>query len=154
MEQLMNKRLIATFAMALAAVPAALAAQAAPPKPKPMMMDMEHEEKSGWNELDTFHAQIAATWHPATMSNDLKPARAKATSMSEAAQAWFASSIPTPCDTKPIRDARTEVASGAKAFEQLVAKQATDAELKSALKTLHSQFEVVEKNCKPTATKP
>ncbi|MDB4917940.1 MAG: hypothetical protein JWM95_5584 [Gemmatimonadetes bacterium] len=147
---------IASLALILAAAGATLSAQAAttPPKTKPAMMDMEHEEKSGWNELDKFHAELAAGWHPAAMSGDLKPARARAATMSEAAQTWFASSIPIPCDTREIRDARTMVASESKAFEQLVAKQAPDAELKAALKTLHGHFEVVEKKCKLTAKMP
>jgi hypothetical protein len=146
----MKKSLVVTLILAAAS---SLSAQTTP-KPKTTTMDMAHEENSGWKELDAFHVLLAGSWHPAAMSNDLNPARAKAAELSKAAQTWFASTIPVPCDTKEIRDARTLVASESAALEQLVAKQATSADLKSALKTLHGHFEVVEKKCKPTAQTP
>jgi hypothetical protein len=92
---------------------------------------------------------MAATWHPVAKSNDLKPIREKAIALSDAAQTWAASTVPAPCDKKPIRDAITAVASGSKSIAQMVAKQAPDDEVKNALKALHTRFEVVEEGCKP-----
>jgi hypothetical protein len=111
---------------------------------------MEHHKQSGWKQLDGYHPLLAATWHPAA-ANDLKPARAKADSLSAAAVAWGASKVPAACDTKPIKDAIAEVVSGSAKVAQLVRENVADAEVKAALHDVHERFEVVEKGCKPDA---
>lgn len=121
-----------------------LSAQAAPTKP----MDMSHA-MSGWKELDAFHMLMMETWHPVSKSGDLKPIRAKATAMSDAAKTWAASTVPAACDTKPIRDAVAAVARDSRSLADLVAQQGADAELKTSLAKLHDTFEVVEGGCKP-----
>jgi len=108
-----------------------------------------HASSSGWKELDSFHELLAATWHPVGKSNDLKPIRAKASALSDAAQTWAASKYPKACDTKAIRDAVTTVAADSRTIAGMVAKSAGDAEVKGALKELHTRFEVVEEGCKP-----
>ena len=150
----MNKSRLAAVALIVALAPVFTASAQATQKSekaKPMM-DMGHEGKSGWKELDAFHALMAASWHPAAKSNDLKPARERAVALSEAAQAWVASATPAACDNKKIHDAMTAVASGSKAIAQTAAKQ-SDAELKTALHDLHAHFEVVEMGCHPTSKK-
>ena len=110
-----------------------------------------HAASSGWKELDAFHTLLAATWHPVSKSNDLKPIREKAVALNDAAQAWAASKYPKACDTKASRDAVTTVASDSRRIADMVAKNAGDAEVKGALKELHTRFEVVEEGCKPSA---
>ena len=107
----------------------------------------DHHASSGWKELDSFHTLMAATWHPAK-ANDLKPIRAKADSLSLAAQAWSKAKVPTACDTEPLKTAIADVVTGTAKVEQLVAKNASDADVRAALHDVHERFEVVEKGCK------
>jgi hypothetical protein len=107
-----------------------------------------HHAASGWKELDAYHELMAASWHPAK-ADDLKPARAKADSLSAAAKTWAAAKVPAACDTKPIRDAIADVVTGSAKVADLAQKNVADAELKAALHDLHERFEVVEKGCKP-----
>jgi hypothetical protein len=107
-----------------------------------------HAARSGWKELDTYHDLMAATWHPAK-ENDLKPARAKADSLSAAAKAWSESKAPAACDNKAIKDAIAAVVTGSTKVLHLVHGNAPDAELKAAMHDVHERFEVVEKGCKP-----
>lgn len=108
----------------------------------------EHHARSGWKELDAYHDVMSATWHPAK-NNDLKPIRAQADSLSASARRWSESKVPTACDTKPIKDAIADVVTGSAKVAQLVAADATDADLRAALSAVHDRFEVVEKGCKP-----
>ena len=107
-----------------------------------------HAARSGWKELDAYHDLMASTWHPA-QKDDLKPARAKADSLSAAAKAWSESKAPAACDTKVIKDAIAEVVVGTTKVLHLVHGNAADAELKAAMHDVHEKFEVVEKGCKP-----
>jgi hypothetical protein len=43
------------------------------------------------------------TWHPAKRADDVRPLRAKAGAMAEAARAWGASPVPRACDTPGTR---------------------------------------------------
>ena len=141
---------LALVALLCGAMPATASAQAATKDKDKHAMEMgDHHASSAWKELDAFHTLLAATWHPAAESNDLKPIRAKATALSEAAQAWAASKVPPSCDTKPIRDAIAAMATGSKDLATMVRKQAGNPIVKGALKALHDRFEVVEEGCKP-----
>jgi len=111
----------------------------------PKAMD-HHASSSGWKELDAFHEIMAATWHPAS-SNDLKPIRAKADSLSASAKRWAASTAPAGCDTKEIRDAITDVVTGSAKVSELVTKSADDGAVRAALHDVHERFEVVEHGC-------
>lgn len=129
---------------------AAQAAQTPPAKPHNMMDMSGHHDMnaiSGWKELDAFHALLAAAWHPAEKSNDLKPVREKATALSEAADKWAASTVPSACDTKKIRDAIKDVAAKSKDVAKLVATEAKDSEVKKALGDMHTRFEAAESGC-------
>ena len=105
---------------------------------------------SGWKEMDAFHRFMMETWHPASSGNDLRPIRAKAGAMADAARAWAAAAVPKACDTPQTRETVARVATESRALADLVARPAaTDAEIKSALKALHDRFEVVEHGCTP-----
>ena len=108
----------------------------------------DHHASSGWKELDAFHTLMAAAWHPAK-SNDLKPIRAKADSLSASALVWSKAKVPTACDTEPLRAAIADVVTGSAKVAHLVAQNATDADVRAALHDVHERFEVVEKGCKP-----
>ena len=120
----------------------------APLSAQSMEHGSDHHASSGWKELDAFHTLMAATWHPAK-SNDLKPIRSKADSLSLAAQAWSRAKVPTACDTAPLKAAIDDVVSGSAKVAQLVGSNASDAEVRAALHDVHDRFEVVEKGCKP-----
>ena len=139
--------LFSVFAAALAVATSstALAAQAKPPASKAME---HHASSTGWKELDAFHEIMAATWHAAA-SNDLKPIRAKADSLSASAKRWAASAVPAACDTKPIRDAIADVVAGSAKVSQLVTANASDADVRASLHHVHERFEVVEHGCHP-----
>lgn len=146
------KKTIASLAFAAAVLlPASAKAQAshADHGAKKEAEKDHHAMASGWKELDAFHTLMAATWHPVGKSNDFKPIREKAGALNDAAQAWNAAKVPAACDNKKNRDAIASVATGSKAIAAMVATNAADAEIKSALKELHDRFEVVEEGCKP-----
>ena len=136
------KTLVVTLSLLVGA--SSLSAQATPAK----IMDESHA-MSGWKELDSVHMLMMETWHPVQTSGDLKPIRAKATAMAEAATTWAASTVPAACDKKPIRDAVAAVARDARSLSELVATQGSDADVKKSLAGLHDTFEIVEKGCKP-----
>lgn len=135
---------ILAAALTVAASSTSLAGQASPPAAK----GMEHHASSGWKELDAFHEIMAAAWHPAR-SNDLKPIRAKADSLSASAKRWAASTVPAACDTKAIRDAIADVVAGSAKVAQLVTANASDADVRASLHDVHERFEVVEHGCHP-----
>ncbi len=137
----MTRSLLSAISLATFVAVAPLSAQS-------MDHGKDHHAESGWKELDAFHTLMAATWHPAK-SNDLKPIRARADSLSLAAQAWSKAKVPTACDTEPMKAAIADVVTGSAKVEQLAAKNASDADLRSALHDVHERFEVVEKGCKP-----
>lgn len=134
----MKITLVRLIALASVAIAAPLSAQD---------HGMDHHKSSGWKELDAFHTLLAATWHPAGVG-DYKPIRAKADSLSMAAKTWGDAKVPTACDSAPLKAAIADVVSGAAKVQQLVAKNAADAEVRAALHDVHERFEVVEKGCK------
>jgi hypothetical protein len=133
------------LAALIVAVPAALRAQAAS---KPM--EHGHDEKhapSAWKELDRYHTLMAAAWHPARDKSDLAPARAKAAEMAQAGKA-LTTSTPASCAAKTGFPAKvTALATETEKVAQMVSKQAADADLKAALKSLHDTFHGVEEGC-------
>src|SRR5688572_2220151 len=129
----MTRSLLSAISLATVVVVAPLSAQS-------MDHGKDHHAESGWKELDAFHTLMAATWHPAK-SNDLKPIRAKADSLSLAAQAWSKAKVPMACDTEPLKAAIADVVTGTAKVEQLVAKSAADTELHAALHDVHERFE-------------
>jgi hypothetical protein len=125
------------------------AAHAAHGTPTAVKKDAPHAA-GGWKEMDAFHNVMAATWHPAGQKNDLKPLRAQAGALADAARTWAAAPVPKACDTPATRRTIAGLAADSRALADLVAKPAsTDAELKTALRALHDRFETVEESCKP-----
>lgn len=147
------RALLAVAATAVA-VPSLSAQQAAPPNPAnahahgaaPAKED-DHA-KSGWKELDAYHDVMSAAWHPAK-NDSLAPARRSADALVAAAKAWAAATAPKGCEAPAVKTAIARLVPESEAVAALVARQADDATLKAALKTVHDTFHVAEDGCKP-----
>ena len=142
-------------AQAAAAKLPATAPAAAPAKPM-MDHDKMHAAEaasshgmSAWKELDAYHMLMMATWHPAKDKGDLAPYRAKAAEMTASAKLLAASTPPKGCDTPALKKAAADLAPATAAVADMVGKQASDAQLKTALGALHDKFDVLEEGCKP-----
>lgn len=112
---------------------------------------MADHARSGWKELDAYHQLMMDTWHPAKGKNDLKPFKAKANDMAAAARLLSMSTPPKGCDAPGLRKASTDLSPATADAAVLVARNASDAELKTALAALHERFEVLEKGCSAEA---
>lgn len=115
-------------------------------------MHAEHMKQQGakaaaWKELDAYHALMMATWHPAKDKNDLAPTRAQIGSMVVAAKSVAASKAPGTCSTPALTEAQAGLVGETEKVAGLVSANADDAALKSAMKSLHDKFEVLEEGC-------
>lgn len=167
-----SSRSAAALLVASALIAAPLAAQSKPPaKPKAGdtsakkmdgMAGMDHnmhmmpgkkmeEPKSGWKEMDAYHALIAATWHPAKENGDMAPIRAKAKELAASAKTLAASTPPAACNKPALKEAATKLAPESQAIAEMVAKNASNNAIKDALKLLHDHFDVLEEGCGPMA---
>ena len=165
-----TSRRAVTLIVASMLVSAPLAAQAKPPvkakaadtsaKKMDGMSGMDHnmhmmpgkkmeEPKSGWKEMDDYHALVAATWHPAKEFGDMAPIRAKAKEMAAAAKTLAASKPPAACNKPALKEAAVKLAPETQAIADMVANNASNNALKDALKVLHDHFDVLEEGCAP-----
>ena len=112
---------------------------------------MSDHAQSGWKELDAYHQLMMDTWHPAKGKNDMKPFKARANDMAAAAKLLSMSTPPKGCDAPGLRKASTDLSPATADAAVLVARNASDAELKTALAALHERFEVLEKGCSAQA---
>lgn len=150
------RALLAVVATAVA-VPSLSAQQAAPPKPAeahahhgaaPAQEKEAEHAKSGWKELDAYHDVMSAAWHPAR-NDSLAPARSSAAALVTAAKTWAKAAAPMGCQTPAVKTAIARLVPESEAVAALAARNADDATLKAALKTVHDTFHVVEEGCKP-----
>ena len=117
-------------------------------KPEPQAAQQGHHMMaSGWKEMDAFHKLLGAAWHPVEKGGDLKPLRASANDLSAAARAWAASTAPGKCNTEEVRSSVATISTDALAIANQVLSNAADADLKTAITSLHDRFEKVEKAC-------
>ncbi len=107
------------------------------------------EPKTGWKELDAYHALIAATWHPAKEFGDMAPIRAQAKQLAAAGKVLAASTPPAACAKPDLKDAAVKLAPETQSVADMVAKNADNNAIKDALKVLHDHFEVLEQGCAP-----
>lgn len=107
-----------------------------------------HEHMSGWKELDAYHMVMMQAWHPAKDAGNLAPARAQAAALAQHASQWAASTAPAACDTPAAREGVKKVQAGSQAFAKLVSGNAADAAVLAALRTLHDDFEAVNRGCR------
>lgn len=135
---------------AKAAQPPAKQEQKAPPAMDHSKMDhskMAGAKAEAWKELDEFHMQMMATWHPAKEQNNMAPLKSMADRMLVAAKALAASKAPAGCQKPEIQKAQAEMPAATEKVVALVKKKASDADLKAALSTLHDKFEVLGDGC-------
>lgn len=123
------------------------------------MAAMDHEKgkgmgdmKSGWAELDAFHALLMSTWHPAE-KDSLAMARTLAPTLAASAAAWEKSKGPAACDNAAARKALPQIVTDAKAYAAVAAGKANDASVKASLKKVHDGFETVAMPCMMAAMK-
>lgn len=112
-----------------------------------MDMGKEAHGASAWKELDAYHMLVMATWHPAKESGDMAPTRAKANDLVAAAHVVAKSTAPKGCDSPALKAAAKGLPAETQKVADLVTKNAADAALKAALRTLHDKFEVLEGGC-------
>jgi len=157
------------LALLLPAVVCAQAKPAAKPavKPAPMTHDMskmgadsamKHDVagmgggmmqggmKTGWGELDAYHALLMSMWHPA-QKDSLTMARSLAGALVATGEAWEKSKGPAACDNAAARKVLPSVISDTKSFATLAANKAKDADVKGALKKVHDGFEKIMMPC-------
>lgn len=109
--------------------------------------EKEHDGmKSGWAELDAFHALLMSMWHPA-QKDTFTVARALAPALAANAAAWGKSKGPAKCDNTATRKALPGIVAGSQSYAELVAGKGADAPVKAALKKVHDEFERVAMPC-------
>lgn len=108
---------------------------------------MHGAKADAWKELDAYHMLMMATWHPAKENNDMAPIRARAREMVAAAKVVAASKAPASCQKPELLKAQAGLTGETEKVAALVTRKASDADLKTALGTLHEKFEVLEEGC-------
>src|SRR4030095_17030036 len=104
-------------------------------------------DKDKWNELSAFHDVMSATFHPME-EGDFKPIRNRAPEMAAKAKQWADSTPPNVYDKPAIRTNVTKLAQESNALAALVAKKASDTQIKESLNALHDQFHEIAGLCR------
>ena len=109
-------------------------------------MKPSDEPKSGWKELDHFHALMQGAWHGA-LDDDLRLAKGMSTDVVKGAVALEASKGPAGCDNAAARKEVPGVTAAARAYADVVANKRSDADVKASLRKVHDTFEKVMAAC-------
>jgi superoxide dismutase len=104
-------------------------------------------EKETWTELSTFHAVMAATFHPSEEGN-LKPIRERSGEFLTKARALQSGKIPASFNTPEIKKAIDDLVKGATTLNQMVIKKANDQALAKKLGELHDTFHTIQGLCR------
>jgi hypothetical protein len=100
-----------------------------------------------WKELDDFHNVMAETYHPLE-DGDFKPIRQRAHELAARAKDWAASPVPENYATKPeFKAVMDSLVKESQTLAEMIAKNASDKEVKTALTALHDRFHQVEAMC-------
>ena len=110
-------------------------------------MSASADNNDKWNELNAFHDVMSATFHPME-EGDFKPIRSRAREMASKAKQWSDSAPPSIYAQAKIKASLTKLAQESKALESLVAKNATDAQIKESLSALHDRFHEIAGLCR------
>ena len=104
-----------------------------------------HPDMAAWNtHVDSYHEVMSTTFHPAE-NGDLKPLRTRATTLAERGEAWAKAAIPAHLNGKGLEAKLQLLAKGSRDIADLVAANASDETLTTAITALHDVFhEVVE----------
>lgn len=104
------------------------------------------QEKTGWKEMDEFHAVMSATFHPSE-EGKLEPIKSRSGEMVNKAIRWQKSNAPKEYNKKAAKASLKKLVSGSKELHQLVKGNATDDVLKQKLSSLHDIFHEVMEKC-------
>lgn len=114
---------------------------------QPAAMTASAEDSDKWNELSAFHDVMSATFHPME-EGDFKPIRSRAAEMAAKAKQWANSTPPKVYDKPEIKTNVAKLAQESKALAALVAKKATDTQIKESLSALHDRFHEIAGLCR------
>jgi hypothetical protein len=103
-------------------------------------------DNDNWNELTAFHAVMSATFHPMEEGN-FKPIRTRAAEMAAKAKQWSDSTPPALYDKAEIKTNVAKLAQESQALSALVAKKASDVQIKESLNALHDRFHEIAGMC-------
>ncbi len=103
-------------------------------------------QMSPWAELNAFHMLLAQSYHPA-QKDSLQPLRQNASAMARAASDWAASTPPEACRSDEMTKGVAAIAASSKELDAKVTSGGSDADLKTALAAVHTQFEAVGMKC-------
>ncbi|MEK6285569.1 MAG: DUF2911 domain-containing protein [Acidobacteriota bacterium] len=113
---------------------------------QPAAMTASAEDSGKWNELSAFHDVMSATFHPME-EGDFKPIRSRASEMAAKAKQWADSTPPKVYDKPEIKTSVAKLAQESKALAALIAKNATDTQIKELLSALHDRFHEIAGLC-------
>ena len=102
--------------------------------------------KSGWNELDGFHALVMGAWHP-VQQGDLRPARQEAPQLLAAALKWRSSKGPAACDTPNAREGFPLLIESLRSYADAAKREASNDAVEVTLKASHQAFEAIAMPC-------
>ena len=114
---------------------------------EPAGMTASSGDNDKWNELSAFHDVMSATFHPME-EGDFKPIRSRAGEMAANAKQWAESRPPTIYDKPEIKANVAKLAQESKALAALIAKKASDAQIKQSLSALHDRFHEIAGMCR------
>ncbi len=103
-----------------------------------------------WAEMKNFHHFMSTTFHPAEEGN-FAPLREKADSLLTAAKQWQAAKLPAGYKPKETKAALDKLVKQCGEVKELVAKNATDAELKKYITIAHDVFHTIAEECRDEA---
>ena len=113
---------------------------------QPAAMTASAEDGNKWNELSAFHDVMSATFHPME-EGDFTPIRSRAAEMAAKAKQWADSTPPKVYDRPEIKTNVAKLAQESTALAALVAKKASDAQIKTSLSALHDRFHEIAGLC-------
>ncbi|MFM7850971.1 MAG: hypothetical protein ACKO96_03435 [Flammeovirgaceae bacterium] len=97
-------------------------------------------ESAQWQEMDSFHTIMAEAFHPYKDSSNLEPAKKSAEIMAAEAEKWAAASLPSKVDNEKVKQQLEKLKNDTRAFAEQVKAGAADADLGTALNSLHDNF--------------
>jgi hypothetical protein len=97
-------------------------------------------ESEEWKEMDSFHMIMAEAFHPYKDSSNLAPAKKLAEEMAAEADKWAAASLPAKVNNDNVKQQLEKLKADTRAFADQVKASTADADLGTALNTLHDNF--------------
>ena len=105
-----------------------------------------------WAELKNFHEVMSQTFHPSEDGN-LKPIKTRSAEIVEKAELLAKSTIPAEFNNSNVKEVTQELVKQSKALDAMIKKEATDAEIKKALSSLHDVFHQIVERCSKNSEK-